>query len=170
MDRFGRSLCLVKAAHFISPSPDQTIGERKYSMLKSDSILIVEDDEVDRLSILRAFKDLNIANPKVEASDGKEALAYLLDPNKIRPCLILLDINMPRMNGIEFLQIIKADPILKMIPVVMLTTSAEDKDKIESYQLGVAGYMVKPVEYLGFVEIMKIIHLYWIASLTPPMN
>ena len=83
------------------------------------------------------------------------------------PCIILLDLNTPRMNGIEFLKIIKNDKKYKKIPVIVLTTSREERDKVDSFELGVAGYMVKPVDYLQFVEVIKTIHLYWTLSELP---
>ncbi len=137
-------------------------------MTTADSILVIEDDEIDRKSITRAFKELKISNPKHEVCNGKEALEFLRSKTVPKPCLILLDINMPQMNGIEFLQVVKNDEDLKMIPVVMLTTSQEDQDRLKSYKLGIAGYMLKPVDYKQFVEVMRTIHVYWIASLCPP--
>lgn len=122
---------------------------------------------VDAMTVRRAIKELRIANPLQHVENGEEALAYLNDPNQDRPCLILLDLNMPVMNGIEFLQVAKADPELKRTPVVALTTSDEQADKVESFDLGVAGYMRKPVEYRQFVEIMRTIDAYWTISESP---
>ncbi len=122
---------------------------------------------VDAMTVRRAIKELRIANPLQHVENGEEALAYLNDPSQDRPCLILLDLNMPVMNGIEFLQIAKADPNLKRTPVVALTTSDEQEDKMESFDLGVAGYMRKPVEYQQFVEIMRTIDAYWTISESP---
>jgi DNA-binding response OmpR family regulator len=84
-----------------------------------------------------------------------------------RPCIILLDLNMPLMNGIEFLKEFKQDSDLKKIPVVVLTTSKEEEDKINSYNLGIAGYMIKPVDYIEFVEVVRTIDLYWTLSELP---
>lgn len=122
---------------------------------------------VDAMTVRRAIKELRIANPLQHVENGEEALAYLKDPSQVRPCLILLDLNMPVMNGIEFLQVAKADPELKRTPVVALTTSDEQEDKMESFDLGVAGYMRKPVEYQQFVEIMRTIDAYWTISESP---
>lgn len=135
--------------------------------INSKPILLVEDDMVDAMTVRRAIKELRIANPLQHVENGEEALAYLNDPSQDRPCLILLDLNMPVMNGIEFLQIAKADPNLKRTPVVALTTSDEQEDKMESFDLGVAGYMRKPVEYQQFVEIMRTIDAYWTISESP---
>jgi CheY-like chemotaxis protein len=130
-------------------------------------ILLIEDDQVDAMVVRRALKELHVANRLEHVENGEEALAYLRDSEKERPCLILLDINMPVMNGIEFLQAVKAAPGLKRIPVVALTTSDEQKDKVETFELGVAGYMRKPVDYQQFVEIIRTIDAYWTISESP---
>ena len=135
--------------------------------IKSKPILLIEDDSVDAMTVRRAIKELHVANQLEHAENGEEALVYLRDASRDRPCLILLDLNMPVMNGIEFLQAVKAEPELKRIPVVVLTTSDEQEDKVESFELGVAGYMRKPVEYQQFVEIMRTIDAYWTISESP---
>lgn len=136
-------------------------------MKKNLEIMLVEDDTVDVMTVKRALKDINVANHLIVASDGEEALTYLMDERNKRPGIILLDLNMPRMNGIEFLTAAKKNGALKNIPVVVLTTSREDQDKVDSFDLGVAGYMVKPVDYVQFVEVMKTINLYWTLSELP---
>jgi len=130
-------------------------------------VILVEDDRVDQMTVRRAFRDLKITNPLIIAANGEEALVYLRDAVNPRPCLILLDLNMPRMNGLEFLAIAKKDEQLKMLPVVVLTTSREQQDRIESFRLSVAGYMMKPVEYAKFVEMVKTINFYWTLSEPP---
>jgi CheY-like chemotaxis protein len=130
-------------------------------------ILLVEDDQVDTMTVIRAFKDIHVTNPLVRQENGEEALNYLRDSNNDKPCIILLDLNMPIMNGIEFLQVIKNDDLLKVIPVVVLTTSEEQQDKVYSFNLGVAGYMAKPVDYRQFVEVMRSIDIYWTISQMP---
>ncbi|MDO9422748.1 MAG: response regulator [Methylobacter sp.] len=130
-------------------------------------ILLIEDDQVDTMVVRRALKELHVANRLEYVENGEEALAYLRDPAREWPCLILLDLNMPVMNGIEFLQAVKVDSELKRIPVVVLTTSDEQKDKVESFELGVAGYMRKPVDYQQFVEIIRTIDAYWTISESP---
>ncbi len=127
-------------------------------------ILLTEDDKVDAMTVKRALKELKVTNPLIIVENGEEALEYLKDVSNEQPGIILLDLNMPKMNGIEFLEIAKKDNKLKKIPVVVLTTSKEEQDKIESFNLGVAGYMIKPVDYLQFVEVVKTIHLYWTLS------
>jgi CheY-like chemotaxis protein len=139
-------------------------------MQDSEPILLVEDDTVDAMTVKRALRDLKVANPVAHVTDGEEALGHLKDPSKARPCLILLDINMPRMNGIEFLKAVKADTVLQHIPVVMLTTSTNDRDIIQSFHLSAAGYMIKPVDYKQFVETIRTIDAYWRLSRMPTRN
>ncbi|HET8824759.1 MAG TPA: response regulator, partial [Terriglobales bacterium] len=119
------------------------------------NILLVEDDEVDVMNVKRAFEKAHITNPLFVANNGLEALEKLRSrdiPNYRR--LILLDLNMPKMNGIEFLRELRKDPELCSLPVVVLTTSRMDRDRIESYQLNVAGYLLKPVTFATFCELM----------------
>ncbi len=137
-------------------------------MRSEQTILLVEDDQVDFMTIQRALRQLETPNPLHHVTDGEKALEYLRDATKPRPALILLDLNMPRMNGHEFLAHVKDDPLLKMIPVVILTTSGDDGDRVSSFEKSVAGYMIKPVEYPKFLETMRKIRDYWIASELPP--
>lgn len=130
-------------------------------------ILLAEDDRVDAMTVRRALTELHVLNPLECVENGEEALAYLRDAAKERPCIILLDLNMPIMNGAEFLQIVKRDHALRRIPVVVLTTSEEQKDKVESFNLGVAGYMKKPVDYRQFVDMIRSIDAYWTVSELP---
>jgi CheY-like chemotaxis protein len=130
-------------------------------------ILLLEDDTVDAMTVKRALKDLKITNPLVRVANGEEALVYLRDETKDKPCVILLDLNMPKMNGLEFLKIAKADDKLKRIPAIVLTTSKDDQDRFASFQLSIAGFIVKPVDYMKFVEAMKIVNLYWTLSELP---
>jgi CheY-like chemotaxis protein len=135
--------------------------------INNKPILLVEDDSVDVMTILRALKEIHVVNPVVNMEHGEAALDHLRDPANERPCIILLDLNMPIMNGIEFLQQAKQDAMLRSIPVVVLTTSEEQQDKVRSFDLGVAGYMAKPVDYRRFVEVMRSIDLYWTLSEMP---
>jgi CheY-like chemotaxis protein len=132
-----------------------------------EPILLVEDDRVDAMTVKRALKDINVTNPLTIVSNGEEALEFLRDKKNKKPGIILLDLNMPKMNGIEFLKVVKQDDLLKMIPVIVLTTSKQDQDKIDSFKLSVAGYMIKPVDYLQFVEVVKTINMYWTLSELP---
>jgi CheY-like chemotaxis protein len=131
------------------------------------SILLVEDDKVDAMTVKRAFKEIHVLNPVEWLENGEEALNFLKNSQNKRPGIILLDLNMPKMNGIEFLKIVKQDENLKKIPVVVLTTSKEEQDRIDSFNLGIAGYMIKPVDYLQFVKAIKTIDLYWSLSELP---
>ncbi|HZM03641.1 MAG TPA: response regulator [Candidatus Saccharimonadales bacterium] len=132
------------------------------------SILLVEDDVVDVMSVRRALRELNSNTTLSVAGNGEEALVYLRNLEHPLPGIILLDLNMPRMNGIDVLKILKNDERLRRIPVVILTTSKEEKDRLESFNLSVAGYMIKPVDYAGFVEIVRTIQRYWNQSEMPP--
>lgn len=138
---------------------------------KSMNILLVEDDEVDIMNVERAFKRIKLTNPLYIARDGVEALDMLRGQNSSSilpwPRLVLLDINMPRMNGIEFLREIRQDPDLKMMTVIVLTTSNEERDVVAAYQLNVAGYIIKPVSFEQFVETMAALDHYWTLSEMP---
>lgn len=131
------------------------------------NILLVEDDEVDVMNVKRAFKRNRITNPLFVAGNGLEGLEMLRGqhssgnnvPDTRR--IILLDINMPKMNGIEFLQELRKDDDLAPTPVVVLTTSDEDQDRIEAYKLNVAGYILKPVTFSSFAEVMAALNRYW---------
>jgi len=129
--------------------------------------LLVDDDSVDAMTVKRAIRDLRVENPLVHRTDGEEALKYLRSEGNGLPCMILLDLNMPRMNGIEFLKVIKADGALKKIPVIVLTASKQENDKINSFDLSVAGYMAKPTDYTKLVETIRMIDLYWTLSDLP---
>ena len=136
-------------------------------MRSTKPVLLVEDDVVDMMTVRRAFEDLNLSNPLIHVSDGEQALEYLNDAEQTKPCVILLDLNMPRMNGVEFMRIAKADPVLRKIPIVVLTTSKDDRDIVDSYKLSAAGYIVKPVDYQSFVEAIRTIDIYWTISELP---
>lgn len=135
--------------------------------IASRPILLAEDDQVDAMTVRRALRELHVLNHVQRAENGEDALRYLRDGADDRPCLILLDLNMPVMNGIEFLQTVKGDRELRRIPVIVLTTSEEQKDKVDSFNLGVAGYMRKPVDYRQFVEMIRSIDAYWTLSELP---
>jgi CheY-like chemotaxis protein len=147
----------------------KTEGPSKTGRSERDThILLVEDDAVDVMNVQRAFKKNNISNPLFLAGNGIEALDALragLMPRERR--LVLLDLNMPRMGGIEFLRELRADPELRHIPVVVLTTSNDDKDRVEAYNLNVAGYILKPVTLANFIETMAALNKYWTLSELP---
>ena len=126
------------------------------------NILLVEDDEIDVMNVRRAFQKNHITNPLFVATNGVDALEQLRGgkiPRDRR--LVLLDLNMPQMNGIEFLREIRRDPELNHLPVVVLTTSNDERDRIEAYNLNVAGYLLKPVTFSNFCEVMAALDKYW---------
>ncbi len=130
------------------------------------NILLVEDDSVDVMNVQRAFKKNNITNPLHIAFNGVEALNMLRGINgktklNPQPRIILLDINMPKMNGLEFLKELRSDPDLKSITVFIMTTSNDDQDKIEAYKLNIAGYILKPLSFEKFVNAVSILNSYW---------
>ena len=126
------------------------------------NILLVDDDEVDVMNVKRAFAKAHITNPLYVVHDGLQALEKLRDGDfSCERRLVLLDLNMPRMNGIEFLRELRKDPVLHATPVVVLTTSDDERDKVDAYDLNVAGYLLKPVTFASFVEIMAALNKYW---------
>jgi CheY-like chemotaxis protein len=126
------------------------------------NILLVDDDEVDVMTVKRAFSKSNIANKLYIATDGIEALRLLrADGVPASRRLMLLDLNMPRMSGIELLREIRADPALQALTVIVLTTSNEDRDRVEAYRLNVAGYLLKPVTFHAFADVMVTLNKYW---------
>ena len=137
-------------------------------MMRPDSgILLVEDDEIDAQTVRRALSELGVKNPLRRVKNGEEALAWLRDSANGKPGLILLDLNLPVMTGLEFLQAAKGDPRLRSIPVVVITSSRLDEDRLSSFDLSVAGYMVKPTEYAQFVDVLCTIDRYWTVSEAP---
>jgi CheY-like chemotaxis protein len=136
------------------------------------SILLVEDDEVDVMNVQRALKKNNSTATLYRAANGIEALAMLRNTNHISQAdnsrlLILLDLNMPQMGGLEFLKELRADPDLTKLPVVMLTTSMQDSEIAAAYEYHVAGYIVKPITFSSFVEKIDALNRYWLMSELP---
>ncbi|MFV5689402.1 response regulator [Flavobacterium sp. LT1R49] len=125
------------------------------------NILLVEDDEVDVMNVKRAFSKNNIKNPLFVAGNGVEALEMLNDKIIPLPKIIILDINMPKMNGIEFLKALRENERLKNISVFVMTTSNEDSDKIKAYNLNVAGYILKPLSFEKFVVSVSTLNNFW---------
>ena len=130
-------------------------------------VLLVEDDNVDAMTVKRAMRDLHVEHSVIRSVNGEEAMKYLTNLDNEKPFVILLDLNMPKMSGIEFLKVIKSHHELKTIPIIVLTTSKEKRDVLESFELGAVGYMVKPVDYSKFVEILGNIMMYWSTSELP---
>jgi CheY-like chemotaxis protein len=136
-------------------------------MQNSRPILLVEDDDIDAMMVQRAFKDIGVTHQVVRKVGGEEAMEYLKNKRNEKPNVILLDLNMPRMDGLEFLKTLKTDVSLRAIPVVVLTTSETDQSIIKSFELNVAGYIVKAVDYKRFLETMRAIQAYWALSKLP---
>lgn len=133
---------------------------------KQLNILLIDDDEVDVMNVQRAFKKNNITNQLFVASNGLEGLETLRGTapgSRMAPerRLVLLDLNMPKMGGIEFLREVRADPQLRSLTVIVLTTSDDERDKVEAYHLNVAGYILKPVTFAAFVEAIAKLNEYW---------
>jgi CheY-like chemotaxis protein len=137
-------------------------------------ILLVEDDPKDVELTLDALADYNLTNEVVIARDGEEALDYLYSRGSFstrtndNPAVLLLDLKLPKIDGLEVLQTIKSDPKLKMIPVVVLTSSREERDMVASYKLGVNAYVVKPVDFHEFVNAIKELGVFWAIINEPP--
>jgi len=129
-------------------------------MSKSLNILLIEDDAIEVMKFNRVLKNLEQVHKIIEANNGEDALSIL--KNKvIIPDIIILDLNMPKINGIEFLGILKSDDVLKYIPAIVLTTSNNHRDLLEFYRLGIAGYMLKPLKYEEYVDKIKKMIEYW---------
>ncbi len=130
------------------------------------TILLVEDDKVDIMAIRRSFRDLKIANPLVEAGNGIEALERLRGENGYEklpsPCLILLDLNMPRMSGLEFLEEVRKDPTLRRTLIFVMTTSRADEDRTSAYDKNVAGYVLKERAGEAFLDSVRMLNSYWL--------
>ena len=137
-------------------------------------ILLVEDDPRDTELTMTALEEYHLSNEVVVATDGAEALDYLFGRGKFQgrnsenPAVLLLDLKLPKVDGLEVLQQIRSDEKLKMIPVVVLTSSREERDKLASYQLGVNAYVVKPVDFHEFVNAIKELGVFWAIINEPP--
>jgi CheY-like chemotaxis protein len=138
--------------------------------MKNKIILLVEDNPDDVKLTLRALKKSNIMNEVIVVGDGVEAMDYLFGTGKfagrdtgIMPQVVLLDLKMPKMDGLEVLHRIRANERTKLLPVVILTTSSEDKDKVDSYKLGANSYIRKPVDFNQFVDAVQQLGLYWLV-------
>jgi len=129
-------------------------------MSKKLKILFIEDDVVETMKMNRTIKRLQANHDITEAKNGEEALEFLKN-NKSLPNIILLDLNMPKINGLEFLKFLKADDTLKYIPTIILTTSNNHKDVLECYKIGIAGYILKPLKYEDYVLKLEKLLDYW---------
>ncbi|GAA4303670.1 response regulator [Aestuariibaculum suncheonense] len=124
------------------------------------NILLIEDDAIEIMKLHRAISSLNLSHNIIEAHHGEEALEILEQKDNL-PDIILLDLNMPKINGIEFLSILKNNDILKYVPTIILTTSSNQKDLLECYKIGVAGYVLKPLKYDEYVSKIENLLKYW---------
>ena len=142
--------------------------------MREKTILLVEDNPDDVSLTLRALKKNQILNKVIVARDGSEALDFLFgtgdSPPIDMPEVILLDINMPRMSGLEVLERIRADERTRLLPVVVMTTSDEDRDRIDSYRLGANSYISKPVEFEEFNKVVKQLGVFWLAVNIGPLG
>jgi CheY-like chemotaxis protein len=129
-------------------------------MPKSLNILLIEDDTIEIMKFNRVLKTLGMNHRVIEANNGEEALE-ILKVKEVIPDIIILDLNMPKINGIEFLHVLKADDYLKYIPAIILTTSNNHTDVLECYKIGIAGYVLKPLKYDDYVDRIKRLLDYW---------
>lgn len=132
-------------------------------MTKSLNILLLEDDTIEVMKFNRVLKKLDLNHKIIEANNGEEALDILKN-KAIIPDIIVLDLNMPRLNGTEFLTILKNDEVLKYIPSIILSTSANHKDMMECYKIGIAGYILKPLKYEDYVDRIQNLLAYWSSN------
>jgi CheY-like chemotaxis protein len=136
-------------------------------MRSAKPLLLVENNPDDALTVKRALRELGQAETLVHVPDAEQALVYLGSPAHPKPSVILLDLVLPGMGGVEFLKTIKTDPSLAEIPVVVLSTSGEQRDVLDSFDCSVAGYIVKPTDYDSLLESIRIIQDYWSLSYLP---
>jgi len=129
-------------------------------MSRLKPVLLVEDDRIDAMTVGRALKEMGVANAIVHLANGEDALKYARDKGSLEPCVVLLDLNMPRMGGIEFLKAVRSEGLLKDVPVLVFIGLDDDKDKIEKLNLGIVGYVIKSVDYKRFAETIKVIDRY----------
>lgn len=129
-------------------------------MIKKLKILLIEDDMIEIMKLNRTISTLKLDHTIIEANNGEVALQILEKKDNL-PDIILLDLNMPKINGIEFLKILKKDDVLKYIPTIILTTSNNQKDLLECYKIGVAGYVIKPLKYEDYVIKIERLLAYW---------
>jgi CheY-like chemotaxis protein len=143
-------------------------------MAELKRILLVEDSPNDVELTLSALSENHLANEVIVARDGEEALDYLYLRGRFahrppgNPAVVLLDLKLPKVDGLEVLQVVKSDPLLKAVPIVMLTSSREEQDVVKSYDLGVNAYVVKPVAFDAFVDALKELGLFWAVLNEPP--
>jgi len=128
--------------------------------MKNLSVLLIEDDMIEVMKLNRTISKLQLPHTIIEANNGEDALKILQEKGEL-PDIILLDLNMPKLNGIEFLNILKNDDVLKYIPTIILTTSNNQKDLLECYKIGIKGYVLKPLKYEDYVSKIETLLAYW---------
>ena len=136
--------------------------------MRDGQILLVEDNPDDEKLTLRALKKNNIANPVKVARDGQEALDYLFDAKQALPAVVLLDLRLPKVGGLEVLRRMRADPARKLVPVVILTSSREESDLVQGYAFGANSYIRKPVDFEQFSRAVHQVSMYWLLLNEPP--
>jgi DNA-binding NarL/FixJ family response regulator len=136
-------------------------------MRNSKPILLIEDDDLDAMAVKKMLDDLKLRNMLVRKSTAEEALVHLKDPLVPKPCLLLLDLGLPKMNGIDFLRTARTENLLGKIPVVVLSASKDEQKVIESFELSIAGYLVKKTQYDDFLKILEAVNAYWTFSELP---
>lgn len=143
--------------------------------MEAKTILLVEDNEADELLILRSLRKFNLANQVDVARDGQQALDYLLREGEyadrggpIQPTVVLLDLHLPRLHGLEVLARLREDPRTRLVPVVVLTSSPEERDRLQSYECGANGFVRKPIDFAEFAEVVTSIGAYWLLVNEPP--
>ena len=133
--------------------------------MKSDkTILLIEDDYVDAITLKRVLKKIDVHNQVIVCNNGEEGLTWLSTHKTDLPGLIFLDLNMPKMNGLEFLEVVKRDDEMKLVPIIVLTTSTDQTDRLECFKRSVAGYIVKCVDYKEFVQTISCVKNYWLKN------
>ena len=145
--------------------------------MKVKTILLVEDTLQDELLILRALKKINLANGVDVVRDGQQALDYLFGEGEFAgragmdlPTVVLLDVNLPRVSGLEVLERLRADPRTRLLPIVILTSSDEDRDRLSSYENGANSFVRKPLDFTEFAETVARLGVYWLATNEPPQG
>jgi len=145
--------------------------------MKIKTILLVEDTRQDELLILRALKKINLANGLDVVRDGQQALDYLFREGEFAeragpdlPTVVLLDVNLPRVSGLEVLERLRADPRTRLLPIVILTSSDEERDRLRSYETGANSFVRKPLDFTEFAETVARLGVYWMATNEPPQG
>lgn len=145
--------------------------------MKIKSILLVEDTRQDELLILRALKKINLVNEVDVVRDGQQAIDYLFREGEFAgrggqdlPTVVLLDVNLPRVSGLEVLERLRADPRTRLLPIVILTSSDEERDRLRSYENGANSFVRKPLDFAEFAETVARLGVYWLATNEPPQG